>query len=126
MKKWFSLVSVLLTLTFLPASFAAVKPAAIARVGDQCLRNGVIAEGRGINNTNLICMPANLGSSAGELLWWYPNLKQQNIFELIAPITSRSSDSTEVIASRSQDRIARILGQSLKSEQLIRDFSAIS
>ena len=124
MKKWLSATSVLLLFAFIPASFAAVKPAAIARVGDQCLRNGVIAEGRGINNTNLICMPANLGSSAGELLWWYPNLKQQNIFELIAPITSRSSDSTEVIASRSQDRIARLLGQSLKSEQLIRDFSA--
>jgi putative tricarboxylic transport membrane protein len=123
MSKIIALLTVLATLTILPSANAAVKPAGIARVGDQCLRNGVIAEGRGINSTNLICMPANLGSSAGELLWWYPNLKQQNIFELIAPITSRSSDPADVIASRSADKIAKILGQSLKSEQLIKDYS---
>lgn len=107
-----------------PTSFGAIKPAGIARVGDQCLRNGVVATGRGINGTDLICMPANLGTSKGELLWWYPNLKQQNIFELIAPIVSRTSDAPEVIASRSADRIGKIVGQGLKSEELIKDYSA--
>ena len=124
MKKLFGIFLIIIILFFAPTSQAAVKPAGIARVGDQCLRNGAVAAGRGINNVDLICMSANLGSSAGELLWWYPNLKQQNIFELIAPIISRSSDSPDVIASRSADRIGKILGQSLKTEQLVKDFSA--
>ena len=124
MKKLFGIFLIIIILFFAPTSQAAVKPAGIARVGDQCLRNGAVAAGRGINNVDLICMSANLGSSAGELLWWYPNLKQQNIFELIAPIISRSSDSPDVIASRSADKIGKILGQSLKTEQLVKDFSA--
>jgi putative tricarboxylic transport membrane protein len=106
------------------SSFAAVKPANNARVGDQCLRNGVKAVGRGINGTDLVCMPATLGSQKGELLWWYPNLKPLNIFEIIAPIVSRSSDSKEVIASRSADRIGNAIGTTLKNEQLAKEFSA--
>lgn len=124
MKRKLFFVTLAIFVVLTPASFGAVKPAGIARVGDQCLRNGVVATGRGINGTDLVCMAANLGSSKGELLWWYPNLKQQNIFELIAPIVSRSSDTPEVIASRSADRIGKIVGQGLKNEELIKDFSA--
>ena len=124
MKRKISLVTLAILVVLTPSSFAAVKPAGIARVGDQCLRNGVVAAGRGINGTDLVCMPANLGSAKGDLLWWYPNLKQQNIFELIAPIVSRSSDAPEVIASRSADRIGKIVGQGLKGEELIKDYSA--
>jgi putative tricarboxylic transport membrane protein len=124
MKKLIAATIAVWLLALIPDSYAAVKPAGIARVGDQCLRNGVVAAGRGINGTDLICMPATLGSSKGELLWWYPNLKQQNIFELIAPIVSRSSDTPEVIASRSADKVAKILGQGLKNEEVIKDFTA--
>lgn len=105
-------------------SFAAVKPAAKARVGDQCLREGVTAPGRGISGTDLVCMKATLGSSKGELLWWYPSLKPLNIFEIIAPIISRSSDAPEVVASRSADRIGQAIGQTLKNEELVKDYSA--
>jgi putative tricarboxylic transport membrane protein len=46
------------------------------------------------------------------------------MFEVVAPIISRSSDSPEVIASRSADRIAKTIGTALKAEELVKDYSA--
>jgi putative tricarboxylic transport membrane protein len=115
---------VITSVIFCQPVIAAVKPANIARVGDQCLREGVLAPTRGINGTDLVCMKATLGSSKGELLWWYPSLKSLNMFELIAPIVSRSSDPAEVIASRSADKIANLIGANLKNEQLTKEYSA--
>lgn len=119
------LVSVLAIsiLQFLPAQ-ASVKASTVAQVGDQCLREGKIAPGRAIDGTDLMCMKAPLGSSKGELLWWYANLSPLKIFELIAPIVSRNSDSPEVIASRSADRIGKVIGTALKKEELVKDFSS--
>jgi putative tricarboxylic transport membrane protein len=71
-----------------------------------------------------VCKKATLGSSKGELLWWYQTLIPMKIFEVVAPIISRSSDSPEVIASRSADRIAKTIGTALKAEELVKDYSA--
>ena len=109
--------------SILPAH-AAVKASTVAHVGDQCLRDGKVAPGRAIDGTDLVCMKATLGSSKGELLWWYAKLTPQKIFEIIAPIVSRSSDSADVVASRSADRIAKTIGTALKNEELVKDFSA--
>lgn len=103
---------------------AAVKAATVANVGDQCLREGKVAPGRAIDGTDLVCMKATLGSSKGELLWWYSKLTPIKIFEIIAPIVSRNSDSADVIASRSADRIGKSIGTALKNEELIKDFSS--
>jgi len=103
---------------------AAVKAATVARVGDQCLREGKVAPGRAIDGSDLVCMKATLGSSKGELLWWYSKLTPIKIFEIISPIVSRNSDSAEVVASRSADRLGKAFGSALKSEELIRDFSS--
>lgn len=103
---------------------AAVKAATVAHVGDQCLREGKVAPGRAIDGTDLVCMKATLGSSKGELLWWYSKLTPIKIFEIIAPIVSRNSDSADVIASRSADRIGKSIGTALKNEELIKDFSS--
>lgn len=103
---------------------AAVKAATVAQVGDQCLREGKVASGRAIDGTDLVCMKATLGSSKGELLWWYSKLTPLKMFEIIAPIVSRNSDSAEVIASRSADRIGKSIGTALKSEELVKDFSS--
>jgi putative tricarboxylic transport membrane protein len=103
---------------------AAVKAATVARVGDQCLREGKVAPGRAIDGSDLVCMKATLGSSKGELLWWYSKLTPIKMFEIISPIVSRNSDSTEVVASRSADRLGKAFGSALKSEELIRDFSS--
>jgi putative tricarboxylic transport membrane protein len=102
----------------------AVKAATVAQVGDQCLREGKVAPGRAIDGSDLVCKKATLGSSKGELLWWYQTLIPMKIFEVVAPIISRSSDSPEVIASRSADRIAKTIGIALKAEELVKDYSA--
>jgi putative tricarboxylic transport membrane protein len=104
--------------------YAAVKAATVAQVGDQCLRQGKVAPGRAIDGTDLVCMKATLGSSKGELLWWYSKLTPIKIFEIISPIVSRNSDSADVIASRSADRIGKSIGTALKNEELIKDYSS--
>lgn len=125
MKHRLALVSlVLVGLLPIHQAQAAVKAATVARVGDQCLRQGNIATGRAIDGTDLVCMKATLGSSKGKLLWWYPKLTPLKMFEFIAPTVSRNSDSAEVIASRSADRIGRLIGSAMKSEELLRDFSS--
>ncbi len=124
MRKWL-VVPVAATMLFqvLPAH-AAVKAATVAHVGDQCLRDGKVAPGRAIDGTDLVCMKATLGSSKGELLWWYSKLTPIKIFEIIAPIVSRNSDSPEVVASRSADRIGKAIGTALKNEELVKDYSS--
>jgi len=124
-KLWVLLLATSLSalLMFAPAH-SAVKAATVAQVGDQCLREGKVAPGRAIDGSDLVCMKATLGSSKGELLWWYNTLVPMKMFEVIAPIISRSSDSPEVIASRSADRIAKTMGTALKAEELVKDYSA--
>lgn len=124
--KFKSLALLMLATSILPIQQgnAAVKAATVANVGDQCLREGKVAPGRAIDGTDLVCMKATLGSSKGELLWWYSKLTPIKIFEIIAPIVSRNSDSADVIASRSADRIGKSIGTALKNEELIKDFSS--
>jgi len=125
MKSKLLILSVVVT-SLLPLQLgnAAVKAATVADVGDQCLREGKVATGRAIDGSDLVCMRATLGSSKGELLWWYAKLTPLKIFEIIAPTVSRNSDSAEVVASRSADRIGKSVGQALKNEELVKDFSS--
>ena len=124
-KFWVLLLAICLSALLLVApANSAVKAATVAQVGDQCLREGKVASGRAIDGSDLVCMKATLGSSKGELLWWYKTLIPMKMFEVVAPIISRSSDSPEVIASRSADRIAKTIGTALKAEELVKDYSA--
>jgi putative tricarboxylic transport membrane protein len=123
----FRILTILMfSLSLVPVSqvTAAVRAATVANVGDQCLSQGKVAPGRAIDGSDLICMKASLGSAKGQLTWWYPKLQPLKIFELIAPIDSRNSDSPEVIASRSADRIGRIIGSTLRKEELVKEFSS--
>jgi putative tricarboxylic transport membrane protein len=124
-KLWVLLLATSLSalLMVAPAN-AGAKAAIVAHVGDQCLREGIVAPGRAIDGSDLVCMKATLGSSKGELLWWYKTLVPMKMFEVVAPIISRSSDSPEVVASRSADRIAKTIGTALKAEELVQDYSA--
>ena len=124
-KLWVLLLATSLTALLMVApAQSAVKAAIVAHVGDQCLREGIVATGRAIDGSDLVCMKATLGSSKGELLWWYKTLVPMKMFEVVAPIISRSSDSPEVVASRSADRIAKTIGTALKAEELVQDYSA--
>lgn len=111
---------------FIPivSSNAAVKASTVATVGDQCLREGKVAPGRAIDGTDLVCMKVPIGTSKGELLWWYSKINPLKVFEIIAPIVSRNSDPAEVIASRSADRIGSAIGSSMKTEELVKEFSS--
>jgi putative tricarboxylic transport membrane protein len=122
-QKFLSVVTVL-TMLSTPTAFSAVKATTVARGGDECLTEGRIAPGRGIDKSDLVCTRMSFGSMKGKLLWWYPKLTPLKILEIIAPIVSKSSDSPQVIASRSADRIGSALGAALKSEELIKDFSS--
>lgn len=123
MRRWLVVPAVATILIQVLPAHAAVKAATVAHVGDQCLREGKIAPGRAIDGTDLICAKATLGSSKGELLWWYAKLTPLKIFEIIAPIVSRNTDSPEVIASRSADRIGAAIGVALKNEELVKEYS---
>jgi putative tricarboxylic transport membrane protein len=103
---------------------AAVKAATVANAGELCQSQGKVAAGRAIDGSDLICMKPTIGSSKGQLTWWYPKLQPLRIFELISPIDSRNSDSSAVIASRSADRIGRVIGSVMKKEELLKDFSS--
>lgn len=124
MRKLGAAIAVTLMLLQQTVANAAVKAATVATVGDQCLREGKVAPGRAIDGTDLVCMKATLGSSKGELLWWYAKLNPIKIFEIISPIVSRNSDSPEIVASRSADRIGKAIGVALKNEELIKDYSS--
>lgn len=117
------ILTFLLCVTITPSQ-AAIKAATVANVGDQCLRDGKIAPGRAVDGSDLTCMKSTSGSSKGQLLWWYPKLSSLKILEVIAPIISRSSDAPEVIASRSADKIGKLVGNSFKLEELSKDFSS--
>jgi putative tricarboxylic transport membrane protein len=124
-KLWVLLLATSLSVLLMVApANAGAKAAIVAHVGDQCLRDGIVAPGRAIDGSDLVCMKATLGSSKGELLWWYKTLVPMKMFEVVAPIISRSSDSPEVVASRSADRIAKTIGTALKAEELVQDYSA--
>jgi putative tricarboxylic transport membrane protein len=64
---------------------AALKPDFKANAGDQCLRPGKKAVGRGVNKTDLICTRVTTGSYAGTLRWWYPDMKPLNTIDWTIP-----------------------------------------
>jgi putative tricarboxylic transport membrane protein len=67
-----------------PSAQAGAKPASKANVGDECLREGVKAAGRGVNGTDLTCAKVATGSFAGTLRWWYPEMKPYGSVEWVS------------------------------------------
>lgn len=122
--KFLAILMLVACLTPLQLGNAAVKAATVANAGDLCKSQGKVASGRAIDGSDLICMKATFGRSNGQLTWWYPKLQPLKIFELISPIDSRNSDSPAVIASRSADRMGRVIGSVMKKEELVREFSS--
>jgi len=122
-KAWATLLAA--TLVFMPAmphAQAAIKTASIARAGDDCIRAGKIDAGRGLDSADLECILVTSGSLSGKLVWWYPGLKALGRYEIVTPTDTRTSDSKEVAASRSGDKIGSALGNAMKSEGLLSDY----
>ena len=68
-------VAALLVGTTSPAAHALLKPDTKAVVGDECLRVGKKAVGRGVEGSDLTCLKVTTGSFAGTLRWWYDGVK---------------------------------------------------
>ena len=101
------------TLTLVPAAQAVVKPASKANVGDQCLRAGVVAKGRGVNGSNLTCTNVTTGSYAGSLRWWYPEVKPFDSLEFVSSSNIGGGYGTTAIA----------VGEAMKKEGLLKDYT---
>jgi putative tricarboxylic transport membrane protein len=95
------------------ANTAKVRPAAKAVVGDACLGAGLKAAGRGVNGTDLTCMKATVGTAAGELRWWYPDLKPFTSLEWVSSSNIGGGYGTTAIA----------IGDAMKKEGLLKDYT---
>ena len=89
-KKLLTAVGVAITslaLVFSGTTSATAKkvPTAKANAGDECGRAGMVAKGRGVEGSNLICTRVTIGTAAGSLRWWYPDLKPLTTIDWTVP-----------------------------------------
>ena len=77
-------VAIAASLLAAPSANAGAKPAAKANVGDECLREGTKAAGRGVNGSDLTCTKVATGTFAGSLRWWYPEMKPYGSLEWVS------------------------------------------
>lgn len=96
-----------------PSAQAAVKPAAKAVAGDECLRAGVKAPGRGVNGTDLTCTKVTFGSYQGSLRWWYPDVKPYGSVEWVSSSNIGGGYGTTAIA----------IAEAMKKEGLLKDYT---
>ena len=96
-----------------PVAHAGAKPANKAVVGDECLREGVKAAGRGVNGTDLTCTKVTTGSFANTLHWWYPEMKPFGSIEFVSSSAIGGGYGTTAIA----------IGDALKKEGLLKDYT---
>jgi putative tricarboxylic transport membrane protein len=106
-------VAALLVGTTGPVAHAALKPDFKAVVGDECLREGKKAVGRGVNGTDLTCTTVKTGTFAGSMRWWYPEVKPFGSLEFVASSAIGGGYGTTAIA----------IGDALKKEGLLKDYT---
>ncbi len=114
-KKIIALGAVALAASLLaaPSAQAGAKPANKANVGDECLREGVKAAGRGVNGSDLTCTKVATGSFAGTLRWWYPEMKPYGSLEWVSSSNIGGGYGTTAIA----------IGDAMKKEGLLKDYT---
>jgi len=96
-----------------PSANAGAKPANKANVGDECLRAGKKAPGRGVNGTDLTCAKVAAGTFAGSLRWWYPEMKPFDSVEWVSSSAIGGGYGTTAIA----------VGDAMKKEGLLKDYT---
>ena len=106
-------VAALLVGTTGPVAHAALKPDFKAVVGDECLREGKKAVGRGVNGTDLTCTTVKTGSFAGSMRWWYPEVKPYGSLEFVSSSAIGGGYGTTAIA----------IGDAMKKEGLLKDYT---
>mgnify|MGYP000644443957 CR=1 FL=1 len=106
-------VAIAASLIAAPSANAGAKPAVKANVGDECLRAGTKAPGRGVNGSDLTCTKVATGSYAGSLRWWYPEMKPLGNLEWVASSAIGGGYGTTAIA----------IGDAMKKEGLLKDYT---
>ena len=79
-----SFTAVALLITSGPTANAAWVPAGKAKVGDDCIRAGAKAPGRGVDGSDLTCLVVTTGTLKGQQKWWYADVKPINKLEWVA------------------------------------------
>jgi putative tricarboxylic transport membrane protein len=108
-----SVAAVAASLMIAPSAQAGAKPASKAIVGDECLRAGVKAPGRGVEKTDLTCTMVKTGSFAGTLRWWYPEVKPLSKIDWTIPANPGGYSLT-----------SSAISDSLKAEGLLGDYTS--
>ena len=106
-------VAIAASLIAAPSAQAGAKPANKANTGDECLREGVKAAGRGVNGSDLTCTKVTSGSFAGTLRWWYPDMKPYDSLEWVS--------SSNIGGGYGKTAIA--IGDAMKKEGLLKDYT---
>ena len=108
-----SVVAIAASLIVAPSANALAKPATKANVGDECLREGTKAAGRGVNGSDLTCSKVTTGTFAGSLRWWYPEMKPFGSLEWVSSSAIGGGYGTTAIA----------IGDAMKKEGLLKDYT---
>ncbi|MFM8621428.1 MAG: Bug family tripartite tricarboxylate transporter substrate binding protein [Candidatus Nanopelagicaceae bacterium] len=113
-KKFFGALSAVaaaaLVLSSTPAANAAWVPAAKAKVGDDCIRAGAQAPGRGVDGTALTCTVVTTGTLKGLTKWWYPDVKPISKLEWVASSGVGGGYGTTAIAFADAMKAEGMLG----------------
>jgi putative tricarboxylic transport membrane protein len=116
-KKFLGALSVVATAALLlsstPAANAAWVPAAKAKVGDDCIRAGATAPGRGVDGSALTCTVVTTGSLKGLTKWWYPEVKPIKSLEWVASSGVGGGYGTTAIA----------FADAMKAEGMLSDYT---
>jgi len=97
-----------------PTSFAAPVPTGKAKAGDECARAGLVAKGRGAEGSDLTCTLMTTTSYAGELRWWYKDLKPLTNLDWVVPANPGGYSQTSTAIS-----------ESLKKEGLLSTYTSV-
>ncbi len=113
-KKFFSALAAVaasaLVLSGAPAANAAWVPASKAKVGDDCIRAGATAPGRGVDGSALTCTVVTTGTLKGLTKWWYPDVKPISKLEWVSSSGVGGGYGTTAIAFADAMKAEGMLG----------------
>lgn len=97
------------------ANAAAPKAANIAKAGDDCVKAGRIAKGRGVEGSDLTCLVVSTGSLKGQLKWWYKEVTPLTKLEWVAASGVGGGYGTTAIA----------FADAMKAEGMLSDYTVV-
>ena len=108
-----SFAALMLLITTSPAANALWVPASKAKVGDDCIRVGATAPGRGVDGSDLTCLVVTTGTLKGLQKWWYADVKPINKLEWVASSGVGGGYGTTAIA----------FADAMKAEGMLSDYT---